>query len=63
MKMKTGKSERNGFGKIRSFCAIFGMLVISSALFFTACEQDDPTPNNQTETILPERFKVDIHRL
>lgn len=60
MKMKTGKSERNGFGKIRSFSAIFGMLAISSALFFTACEQDDPIPNNQTETILPERFKVDI---
>ncbi|MFA6401667.1 MAG: hypothetical protein WCX31_08590 [Salinivirgaceae bacterium] len=40
--------------------AIFGMLALSAAMFFTACEKETVLPKDQETTILPERFKIDI---
>lgn len=39
---------------------LFGMVAIVAVMFLVSCEENAPNPQNQDQTILPERFKVDI---
>ena len=39
---------------------LFGIIIVVGVLFFVSCEDEKINPPSQDETIIPERFKVDI---